>query len=130
MATATGRRGQAERGLRQRRAPASTAPTPPPAAEARIPQAYHKITHAGLGRCGMAGPGDVPGAACVRTLDAAGDVLHERRAARPSALPGARAAPRRAPRGAALARRQWEPVARADGPAASKKKTTTTDAGG
>jgi len=40
-------------------------------------KAYHKITHAGLGRCGMTGRACAPGSSCVETLDAAGAVLHE-----------------------------------------------------
>jgi len=40
-------------------------------------KAYHKITHAGLDRCGMTGRACAPGTACVRTEDASGALLTE-----------------------------------------------------
>ena len=40
-------------------------------------KAYHKITHAGLDRCGMTGGACASGTSCVQTKDASGAVLTE-----------------------------------------------------
>ena len=40
-------------------------------------KAYHKITHAGLDRCGMTGGACASGTTCVQTTDASGTLLTE-----------------------------------------------------